>query len=85
MEDTLGFVRRNEAAIAAFLFSCSFVSCFLEVGDQSKGRPKVSNEDALEIFVALPVAETIRKRLVNEILRRTRVSNRFHHQKVETW
>ena len=47
----------------------------LQLGDENEGRPKVSDQNVLQMFVTLPVAETVRKRLKDEILRRIRVIN----------
>ena len=53
----------------------------LQLGDENEGRPKVSDGSVLQMFVALPVAGTVRKRLKNAILQRARAINRCHHEK----
>ena len=53
----------------------------VQLGDENEGRLKVSDDNFLQMFVALPVAETVRNWLKNAILRRARVINGCHHEK----
>ena len=62
-------VEGDRETIVLPLVSCSSVICFWRlIGDQNEGRPEVGDEDALNILVALPVAEIIRKGLEHGIL-----------------
>ena len=49
----------------------------LELGDENEGRPdsEVSGQNVLHMFVTVPVAEAVQKRVKNEILRRIRATN----------
>ena len=37
--------------------------CVLQLGDENEGRPKVSEQNVLQMFVVLPVVETVQKQL----------------------
>ena len=41
----------------------------LQLGDENEGRPKVIDDNVLQMFVVLLVAETVRNRPKNAILR----------------